>query len=154
MIFFAWMTVLLLYESFDHGYQSFNITNISVPPPCTVSCICGCPFALWSGAISSRWITQENLNKQFSPVPHSPSCASALCVPVQLLSLGAVPRLGKLQRKWSVTLNLVGPFPGVDNGIELFQVSLGGLKLARVWSSLSLEITDNHHEVSLRQDQE
>ena len=53
--------------------------------------------------------------------------ASVLCALVQLLPLGAVPHLGKLQRKWSVTRGLAEPFPGVDNGIRLFQVSLGGV---------------------------
>lgn len=98
---FALMTVLLHYGSYEHGHPSSNITNIShsCPPPAPVFSIVACPFALWRGAISSRLIIQESLNKQFSSVPNNPSCASALCALVQLLPLGAVPHLGKLQRK-------------------------------------------------------
>lgn len=41
------------------------------------------------------------------------------------LSLGWVrSQLGKLQRKWSVTLGLAGPLPVIDNGIKSSQVSV------------------------------
>lgn len=84
--------------------------------------------------------------------------ASVLCALVQLLPLGAVPHLGKLQRKWSVTRGLAGPLPGVDNGIRFFQVSLGaGGVLSEVGKGLFYFVIGDHgehSEVSLREPEE
>jgi hypothetical protein len=106
--------------------SQMNSSPRSPPPPAP----CFRYVLLSSGAepLAVGWSYRRVWTSSFLLFPTVPP-ASVLCALVQLLPLGAVPHLGKLQRKWSVTRGLAEPFPGVDNGIRLFQVSLGG-----VWS--------------------